>query len=131
MDRAHLTAGGVAKAAQVNVETLRFYEREGLLPEPTRAPNGYRRYDHATLRRLRFIRAAQELGFALAEIRELLRLDDVRECEVAGRLARTRLERVERQIAGLLRLRSLLRKAVRGCESGKRERCPLIVSLSR
>ena len=72
----NLTIGGVAKAAGVNVETLRFYQRLNLLEEPAKPPGGVRRYSDAAVSRVRFIKRAQELGFSLAEIRRLLRLGD-------------------------------------------------------
>ena len=71
---ATLTIGQLAKLGQVNLETIRFYEREGLLPPPPRSQSGYRAFPQAAVRQLRFIRRAQELGFSLAEIRELLAL---------------------------------------------------------
>ena len=123
------TASAAAKAAQVNVETLRYYEREGLLPAPPRGANGYRQYDDAALKRLRFIRRAQELGFSLAQVRELLRLDDGLNCRAAQTLARDKLEGVERQIADLKRMRFRLKQTLAACERGGRARCPLIDTL--
>ncbi len=123
------TASAAAKAAQVNVETLRYYEREGLLPTPPRGANGYRQYDDAALKRLRFIRRAQGLGFSLAQVRELLRLDDGLNCRAAQTLARDKLEGVERQIADLKRMRFRLKQTLAACERGGRARCPLIDTL--
>ena len=123
------TATATAKAAQVNVETLRYYERVGLLPTPPRSANGYRRYDDAALKRLRFIRRAQALGFSLAQVGELLRLDDGLNCGAAQTLARDKLEGIERQIADLKRMRLRLRQTLAACERGGRARCPLIDTL--
>ena len=123
------SASAAAKAAQVNVETLRYYEREGLLPTPPRGANGYRQYDDAALKRLRFIRRAQGLGFSLAQVRELLRLDDGLNCGAAQTLARDKLEVIERQIADLKRMQSRLRQTLAACERGGRARCPLIDTL--
>lgn len=123
------TASAAAKAAQVNVETLRYYEREGLLPTPPRGANGYRQYDDAALKRLRFIRRAQGLGFSLAQVRELLRLDDGLNCGAAQTLARGKLEGIERQIADLKRMRLRLRQTLAACARGGRARCPLIDTL--
>ncbi|MCH8048022.1 MAG: MerR family transcriptional regulator, partial [Planctomycetes bacterium] len=77
-----LTIGQLARRAEVGVETVRFYEREGLLEEPARRPSGYRQYDEGVVDRLRFIRRAKQLGFTLKEIRELLslRLDPATTC---------------------------------------------------
>lgn len=123
------SASAAAKAAQVNVETLRYYEREGLLPTPPRGINGYRQYDDAALKRLRFIRRAQGLGFSLAQVRELLRLDDGLNCGAAQTLARSKLEGIERQIADLKRMQSRLKQTLAACERGGRARCPLIDAL--
>ncbi|MFN0162786.1 MAG: MerR family transcriptional regulator [Burkholderiales bacterium] len=120
------TASAAAEAAQVNVETLRYYERLGLLPRPPRASNGYRQYDDNVLRRLRFIRRAQALGFSLAEVKELLRLEDGIDCGAAQTLARIKLEHVERQLAELRKMRSRLKETLVACASGSRVRCPLI-----
>ncbi|MBL8380570.1 MAG: MerR family transcriptional regulator [Burkholderiales bacterium] len=120
------TASAAAEAAQVNVETLRYYERLGLLPRPPRASNGYRQYDDNALRRLRFIRRAQALGFSLAEVKELLRLEDGIDCGAAQTLARIKLEHVERQLAELRKMRSRLKETLVACASGSRVRCPLI-----
>lgn len=123
------TASAAAKAAQVHVETLRYYERMGLLPEPPRAANGYRQYDDSAQKRLRFIRRAQALGFSLAQVRELLRLDDGLNCSAAQTLARAKLDGVERQIADLKRMQLRLRQTLAACERGGRARCPLIDAL--
>ena len=120
------TASAAAEAAQVNVETLRYYERLGLLPRPPRASNGYRQYDDNALRRLRFIRRAQALGFSLAEVKELLRLEDGIDCGAAQTLARIKLEHVEWQLAELRKMRSRLKETLVACASGSRVRCPLI-----
>lgn len=124
-----VTAGAAAKAAGINVETLRYYERLGLLPRPDRAANGYRRYDEAALKPLRFIRRAQAMGFALAEVRELLLLEDGLDCRTAQKLARAKLEQVERQLADLCRMRARLTDTVVACADGGRARCPLIDAL--
>ena len=123
------TASAAAEAAQVNVETLRYYERLGLLPRPPRASNGYRQYDDNALRRLRFIRRAQALGFSLAEVKELLRQEDGLDCGATQTLTRAKLEHVERQLADLRKMRSRLKETLAACASDSRERCPLIDAL--
>ena len=123
------TASAAAEAAQVNVETLRYYERLGLLPRPPRATNGYRQYGDSALRRLRFIRRAQALGFSLAEVKELLRLEDGLDCGAAQTLARTKLEHVERQLADLRKMRARLKETLTACAKDSQSRCPLIDAL--
>src|SRR6476619_8428747 len=95
------TIGGLAKAAGVGVETVRYYQRRGLLPEPPRPPGEVRRYGEAEVRRLRFIRSAQAAGFTLAEIKELIELDSADDRARARELARARVAAIEAQIAEL------------------------------
>ena len=133
MDRPY-TIGTLARAAGVNVETIRYYQRRGLLREPRRPPGGVRRYGEEDLARLRFIRRAQELGFTLREIAELLALDDGTGCARARRVAEARLADVRRRIRSLRRMERALAGLVQACETaGGRGRvaCPLITSLQR
>ncbi|MHB8405455.1 MAG: MerR family transcriptional regulator [Gammaproteobacteria bacterium] len=125
-----LTIGGLAKAASVGVETVRYYQRQGLLREPARGYGAIRRYQAADVERLRFIRAAQELGFSLREIAELLSLTKVGGCRAVERLARAKLDIVQERIAGLKRIERALLKLLRQCETthGKLS-CPIIESL--
>lgn len=90
----NLTIGVFAKAAGVNVETIRFYQRKGLLPEPDKPYGSIRRYGEADVTRVRFVKSAQRLGFSLDEIAELLRLDDGTHCEEASSLAEHKLQDV-------------------------------------
>src|SRR5690349_10624933 len=101
------TIGEVARRAQVGIDTVRYYERNDLLPEAPRRVSGYREYDGDDVRRLRFIRRAKDLGFSLAEIRELLALSADRERGVRGVKARaeTRLAEVEARIRELQSMR--------------------------
>lgn len=125
-----LTIGTFAKAADVNVETIRFYQRKGLLPEPKRPPGGIRRYGPADVARVRFVKAAQRLGFSLDEIGELLSLDDGTHCEEASRLAEHRLEDVRAKLADLARIESVLSQLVHACHAREGPvSCPLIASL--
>ena len=96
-----LTIGIFAKRAGVNVETIRFYQRKGLLLEPKKPYGGIRRYSHADIARLRFIKSAQQLGFSLDEIAELLRLEDGAHCGEARELAERKLEDVRNKLANL------------------------------
>jgi Hg(II)-responsive transcriptional regulator len=128
-----MKSGQVAEAAGVNVETLRYYERRGLLREPPRLPSGYRAYGADAVQVVRFVRRAQELGFTLAEVETLLQLADggPERCEAAQALAAERLAELERKIASLRALRDSLRRLVATCARPRGEReCPLIQSIS-
>ena len=118
-----LTIGALATAGGVNVETIRYYERRGLLPPPDRSGAGYRQYSPDDLWRLGFIRRAKGLGFTLAEIAELLgRRTDRSVVEVLA-AARAKLAEVEADIAGLVMLRSNLDRLVQTCETGDMADC--------
>lgn len=125
-----LTIGAIAKAAGVNVETLRFYQRKGLLPQPARPYGGVRRYGAAEVRRVRFIKAAKRLGFTLDEIGGLLRLDDGAHCEDASRLAEQKLRDIRDKAADLARMEAVLAALVDACHAQTGTvSCPLIASL--
>ena len=126
----NLTIGVFAKAAGVNVETIRFYQRKGLLPEPDKPYGSIRRYGEADVMRVRFVKSAQRLGFSLDEIAELLRLDDGAHCEQASRLAAHKLKDVREKMADLARMESVLSELVRACHLRQGNvSCPLIASL--
>ena len=126
----NLTIGLFAKAAEVNVETIRFYQRKGLLPEPDKPYGHIRRYGAADVRRVRFVKSAQRLGFSLNEIAELLRLDDGAHCEEASSLAEHKLQNVREKMADLARMEAALTDLVCACHSRRRNvSCPLIASL--
>ena len=122
-----LTIGSLARAGGVGVETIRFYQRRGLLATPTRE-SGIRRYDAEDLRRLRFIRRAQAAGFPLEEIRELLALDAGQDRRRARELAKARLAAIEAKIAELEQARDSLRKLARACGRGDEGPCPILAS---
>src|ERR671919_881382 len=105
-----MRVGEVAAEAGVNIQTLRYYERRGLLEEPRRTPSGYRQYSAETVRVVRFIKRAQELGFTLAEIQDLLRLREDRESSRAEvqAVARTKMEDIEGRIQSLRAMRRAL-----------------------
>lgn len=125
-----MTIGELAKAAQVGVETIRFYQRRGLLNLPPKPYGGIRRYAAADLSRLRFVRAAQRLGFSLDEVAELLRLDDGAHCVEASRLAERKLADVQARMADLARIGAALTGLVEACREGDGEvTCPLIAAL--
>lgn len=127
-----MTIGTLAKAASVNVETVRYYQRRGLLDEPARPLGGVRRYGEDALRRLRFIRQCQTLGFALEEVGELLALDDGRHCTEASALAAQKLEDVRVRLTRLRRIERVLAQLVDQCQRSRGAmRCPLIDALSK
>lgn len=125
-----LTIGQVAKAASVNVETVRYYQRRGLLREPEKPLNGQRHYSIEDVTRLRFIKRAQALGFTLEEIENLLRLEGANCCHDTHELAVDKLAVIEAKINDLTRMRKTLSALVRQCEIGNQEgSCPIILSL--
>lgn len=128
-----LTIGAVAKRVGVAIDTIRFYEREGLLPEPMRRASGYRSYDEGTIAQLRFIRRAKQLGFTLEEIRELLALSTDRRLGVKAvkQRAQERLAVIEQRIVELQRVRDGLAQLVESCPGhGAPEQCPILRALT-
>lgn len=125
------TIGTLAQAAGVQVETIRFYQRKGLMATPARTYGAIRRYSAADLGRLRFIKSAQRLGFSLDEIGELLRLKDGLSCAAARQLGEAKLRQVRRKLADLLGIEAALSSLIAQCgEVGGRLRCPLIAALA-
>jgi MerR family mercuric resistance operon transcriptional regulator len=127
---AALTIGRLARAAGVHVETIRYYQRRGLLATPRKPPGGIRLYPPETLARLRFIKRAQQLGFALREIRELLALGGGR-CTDTRQLAETHLAQIEQRLRDLGKMRRTLAGLIRRCRSGRERTCPIVETLSR
>lgn len=127
-----LTIGALATVAATNVETIRYYERIGLMPEPSRTAGNYRIYDDTHVVRLRFVRRARDLGFTIEQIRALLDLADqrARACTVVDAIAREHLAAVERKIDDLNALRRELRALVRGCDGGTIAECRILEALS-
>jgi len=125
-----MTIGALARAAGVNVETVRFYQRKGLIPEPDRPRGSIRRYGADELGRLRFIKSAQKLGFSLDEVADLLKLEDGTHCEQAREQGRKKLDDVRARIADLKRIEAALADLVTRCSATRgRVRCPLIDAL--
>jgi len=127
-------AGELAKQAHVNVETLRYYEREGLLPEPARTEAGYRLYGQDDVQRVRFIKHAQELGFSLKEVRELLalRLDDSRPASEVRHLTAQKIEQIEAKIQSLQSMKAILETLVQACTGeGDVAHCPIMHCLEQ
>lgn len=127
-----ITIGTLAKAAQVNLQTIRYYEREGLLPEPPRRPSGYRMFSSESVRRVRFIKRAQELGFSLAEIKELLELRIEQDRGSAGvrTLAQGKIADIEQKIRTLQAMKKVLKNLSERCPGcGPISECPILESL--
>jgi Zn(II)-responsive transcriptional regulator len=124
--------GQLAKRSGVPIDTVRHYERIGLLKPTVRLASGYRRYGEAEQKRLRFIRRGKALGFTLDEIQELLSLSASRNVAQVRRAATVRLEDVERRIAELARVRDSLRTLIAACPGhGRAEDCPILNALSQ
>jgi MerR family transcriptional regulator, mercuric resistance operon regulatory protein len=125
-----LTIGTIAKMVGVNVETIRFYQRSGLLSPPAKPSGSIRRYSEAHVSRVRFIKAAQQLGFSLDEISGLLRLEDGTSCDEARELAQEKLRQVRSRLDALRRIESVLAQLVHDCAVRKGSvKCPLISAL--
>jgi MerR family mercuric resistance operon transcriptional regulator len=125
-----LTIGALAKAANVHVETVRYYQRRGLLREPARPLNGIRRYAVADVSRLRFIKHAQQSGFTLDEVRALLRLSGRPACGASRTLAAKKLAAIEEKMRILVRLRRELRAWVAACDANTGDNCPALEKLA-
>ena len=129
-DKTGATIGILAETAGVNVETIRFYQRKGLMPEPEKPYGSIRRYGAAELARVRFIKSAQRLGFSLEEVGELLKLEDGARCSEARQLAEQKLVDVRQKLSELQRIESVLAGLVARCSAVRgRVNCPLIASL--
>lgn len=127
-----LKIGQVAERGGVNLQTVRYYEREGLLPEPPRLQSGYRIFPEQTVRRVRFIKRAQELGFSLAEIRELfsIQIDPHKDCSDVQRLARAKVDDIEERIRTLQSIKRVLTKLADACPGrGPSSECPILESI--
>jgi Hg(II)-responsive transcriptional regulator len=131
MDDASIRTGEVAASAGVNIQTVRYYERRGLLKEPPRRPSGFRKYPEEAVRIIRFIKHAQQLGFTLREIDELLRLreDRDRTCAQVQRAAETKIVDIDSKLNRLMAVRSALEVFVQSCRNKRARRCPLIEAL--
>ncbi|MEL6205472.1 MAG: helix-turn-helix domain-containing protein [Pseudomonadota bacterium] len=123
-----LTIGNLARRTGTKVQTIRYYEQIGLMPEPGRTGGGQRRYGPTELDRLSFIRHSRQLGFALDAIRELLNLSDHPDtpCDEADAIARRQLKQVERRLARLEALRTELRRMVQECSGGRTADCRVL-----
>jgi MerR family mercuric resistance operon transcriptional regulator len=123
----NLTIGILAKRGGVNVETIRYYQRRGLLEEPSKPGGGFRRYPQESVKRVLFIKRAQNLGFTLEEILGLLALDERKACLETREIAAHKLELIEQKIVDLSRMRKSLAHLVRSCDaSSAGAPCPII-----
>ena len=129
-DKTRAPIAALAETAGANVETIRFYQRKGLMPEPEKPYGSIRRYGAAELARVRFIKSAQRLGFSLEEVGELLKLEDGARCSEARQLAEQKLVDVRQKLSDLQRIESVLAGLVARCSAVRgRVNCPLIASL--
>lgn len=127
-----VTIGGLAAAAGVHVETIRFYQRKGLLAKPRRIYGRIRHYGADDVARVRFVKSAQRLGFSLDEVAGLLRLEDGTHCDEARAVAEHKLVDVRARLVDLRRMETALAQLVRRCAAASgRVRCPLIATLAR
>lgn len=125
-----LTIGRLARAAGVGIETVRYYQQRGLLPVPP-TNGGYRHYPAGHVARIRFVKRAQELGFTLDEVAQLLSLEDGAQREQIREIAQQRLQQIERKLADLARMRDLLGHLLEACtHTGQELPCPIITTLT-
>lgn len=127
---AELTIGRLANEAGVNVETIRYYQRRGLMPQPDKPINGHRHYASDAVRRVHFIKRAQVLGFTLEEIGSLLELNEAHACAETRELAAHKLLVIDSKLADLKAMRRALDTLVRQCDGGALGFCPIIHALA-
>ena len=124
--------GEVAKQSGVGIETVRYYERQGLLPQPERRASGYRQYDESVVKRLKFIRNSKDLGFTLAEIKELLALwfDPNTRCQHVRHRAELKIADIEGRVRALQKMKRSLKRIISQCETKESvDECPLLIDL--
>jgi MerR family transcriptional regulator, mercuric resistance operon regulatory protein len=130
MIQKNFTIGRMANKAGVNVETIRFYQRRGLLVEPEKPLKGIRQYTERDVQRVRFIKQGQKLGFTLDEVSELLSLEDGQHCREAKEIALRKLDMIRERIEGLRMMETALSNLVESCTSNKESvSCPIILAL--
>lgn len=123
------TIGRLAAAADVNIETVRYYQRIGLIDEPAKPAQGFRKYPYETLEQIRFVKRAQQLGFSLQEIADLLELGDGH-CRDVRIRAEEKCDKIEKQIRDLQALQDTLTQLISACRSGKgKQKCPIVETL--
>ena len=130
----NLTIGQIAKKARVNVETVRYYERRGLIPKPLRKESGYRQYPEETVARIQFIKHAKELGFSLNEISELfsLKVDKNTTCADVKNRAEGKIADIEEKIHALQKMKKTLTRLAKECRGrGPASECPILEALEK
>lgn len=131
MHSQELTIGRLARAADVNIETIRYYQRLALLPTPAAKTSAFRMYPATLVDRIRFIKRAQELGFSLQEIASLLKLEDGTHRQAIRKVAGARLEQTRQKLADLRRMERVLAHLIHECEAtGEAHSCPIIAALA-
>ncbi len=126
------TISQLAQKSHVNIQTIRFYERKGLIPNPPRSQSGYRQYSQDSVARIKFIRNAKELGFSLREVSELLslRVDPNTSCDEVKTMAEHKIANIEEKIQALQRIKNALKKLRTECnEQGPDGKCPILEAL--
>ena len=124
-----MTIGRLAHAANVNIETIRYYQRVGLIREPKKPQQGFRKYQHETLEQIIFIKRAQQLGFSLTEIADLLELGDGH-CSDVRKRAEKKRDKIAKQIKDLQALQTTLERLINACQSGRgNQKCPIVETL--
>lgn len=129
-----LKSSMLAEQGGVNLQTIRYYEREGLLPAPPRLRSGYRVFPESAVRRVQFIKRAQELGFSLSEVRELLsiQIDPAKECSDVQRLAKAKVAGIAEKIQTLQSMKQVLTRLAEACPGcGPSSECPILESIHR
>lgn len=129
-----LSIGQIAKVAGVGVETIRYYEREGLIEEPPRSESGYRQYSPEDAVRIKFIRHAKELGFSLKEIKELLslRANSAASCADVRERATAKISEIEAKMQSLAKMKEILLRLTETCDGmGPTSRCPILEALGQ
>ncbi len=129
MTEAKFTIGRIAQAAGVNIETVRYYQRRGLVGLPPKRAGGFRYYSPDAANRVRFIKRAQAFGMSLKEVQHLLKLDSKGACAETRALAAAKLDLVERKLADLVKLRDALHGLVEACDQPHGANCPIIERL--
>jgi len=129
MSEKSLTIGFLARAASVNIETVRYYQRVGLIKEPAKPARGYRQYSLDNVDRIKFIKRAQKLGFSLTEIAELLELGNGH-CRDVRQRAEHKREIIKQQIDDLTKMKKSLDKLIRACGKGNKAHCPIVETLA-
>lgn len=130
----YLTIGKLAKRIGVNIDTVRYYEKQGLIPKPPRMESGYRHYPAETVKRIQFIRHAKELGFSLKEIAELLslRIEQGVTCGDVRKRAEAKIADIEERILNLQRMKNALSKLAKECKGkGPVSECPILEALEK